>query len=450
MSSSPPVKRVRNETCKNKIFLVSGARLYLQSEFADVHFMCNSSNDFALTRIPAHKNLLAVASDVFKIMFYGSLREEGDIWINDASAPVFEEFLQFFYLDEVELTMEHIGGVIHLGHKYNVIECLDVCKQFLLDHLTDENACVVLRLAVLYDITELIQMCEKRISVNTEAVFESTSFLTCDRTVLAHILTLDLLSCSESDVFEACISWVKASSKQNVLTRKTVQDFLGDLFYEIRFASMTLEEFAVLYTSNGCLFSPAEYIDLNQMMILQSYQPTIFNRNMRQVKWNEDDVLKCDRKVDTIKRFGLWLKETETISFSTNEPILLGRLICARISAYRSGSHQDLKSNLPVEVKIVESPNVSSSRSCRLLSSFKISLPSKKETEVALPKTVLIRPGFLYQIHLMLTPECHCFEIVNLHTNVVFGPGIDIQFDDDRMYKNQAVGLVTGLQFNRI
>lgn len=59
----------------------------------------------------AHKNLLANTSDVFDAMFYGDLKETGDISIVDASDAAFEEFLQYFYQCKVKLTAKNIAEV---------------------------------------------------------------------------------------------------------------------------------------------------------------------------------------------------------------------------------------------------------------------------------------------------------------------------------------------------
>lgn len=81
----------------NHILLDCGKKMYLDSDIADVYFVCDSE-DGGFKRIPAHKSVLAAASKVFKVMFYGELKEEGDIKVCNVTAAAFEEFLQFFYL----------------------------------------------------------------------------------------------------------------------------------------------------------------------------------------------------------------------------------------------------------------------------------------------------------------------------------------------------------------
>lgn len=73
-----------------EVYSKIGQKLYLISENADVVFIVENEC------IPAHKIILAAASDVFKPIFYGSLKEQDDIRIVGATVSAFKEFLSFF------------------------------------------------------------------------------------------------------------------------------------------------------------------------------------------------------------------------------------------------------------------------------------------------------------------------------------------------------------------
>lgn len=240
-----PAKKPQSKTFHHQ-YLKNGTKLYLNTKTADVHFKFDADgDDGAGKRIPAHKNLLAAESDVFEAMFYGGLKENGDIQVIDASDAAFMEFLQYFYLSKFNLTAKHVVDVLHLGHKYNVAQCIDDCMTFLVETMDNENVCTILQRAVLYDQTELLKMCEKHIIINTAAVFQSANFLECDQKILAHILKMNLFSCSEVEVFQACMAWIKAKSKQTISINKAMdKKYLGNLYNEIRFASMTIDIYA--------------------------------------------------------------------------------------------------------------------------------------------------------------------------------------------------------------
>lgn len=431
----------------------SGKKLYLDPETADVYFVFCSDDD-SCTRVPAHKNLLAATSDVFKAMFYGSLKEEGDVHVKDVTAAAFEEFLQFFYLNTIKMSAENVAGVMYLGHMYNVAECFKRCVQFVMNTLTDDNVCTGLGLAIRYDQTELIRNCEKRILISTDVVFESASFLDCDKQVLKHILKMDSLSCSEAKVFEACMSWVKSVSKEDVLDKEIVRSHLGGLFYDIRFASMTVEEFAILANMHKSLFTSNEYIDIVQMIAIPDFQPQIFSKKPRQMEWNGDDAIICNRCVSVASTAGSYnLLLTEITTFSTTQPVLLGSFECAKLCIYRDKKHCDLRANIPIEVHINEvfdlkreTKNIS-----KILCKQNATIGSESDTTITLNKPILIRPGFFYEIRVAQFPDVHCIYKRELKKEVQIDDDISIKFYHDRSGDNRiTIGLINSMSFNRV
>lgn len=302
----------------------STEHLYLAEKFVDVHFLFVSDDGTTLNSIPAHRNLLAADSDVFERMFYGDLKENGDVTIVDATDAAFVEFLQFFYLSDVKLTAEHLASVMYLGHKYNVKKCVSGCVKLLRDDLTNENVCSILPLIDFDEQQELMKICEKRILMNTAEVFASAGFLECSKEALAHILKMNLLPCSEVDIFEACMAWVKAKSQQQVLTKAVVETYLGDLYREIRFASMTIEEFCALKIKYDAVLS-SDFEDIIRLIARIDIHSEKFNTFPRQVLWNTDAALTCDRKSYNTMARRYTLDNEEKTTFTTNEPIVLGK-----------------------------------------------------------------------------------------------------------------------------
>ncbi|KAG4079069.1 hypothetical protein HA402_001724 [Bradysia odoriphaga] len=247
-----------------RTLLEIGKKLYLDAVTADVFFV-TPTDDGSSKRIPAHKALLAATSDVFHTMFFGQLQEIGDVKVEDTTAAIFEEFLQFFYVETVTLTMDNVAGVIYLGHKYNVIDCFNSG----------------LEVALLYDLADLKKKCEAKISKVTDAVLKSASFLQCDKRALNHILNMDVLSCTEKFLFKACMRWVQHCCTTNILSRDIVRNCLGDAFYDIRFASMKFEELADIVNEFGHLFTGTESKELIQLVALPNYKAATFTTKLR-------------------------------------------------------------------------------------------------------------------------------------------------------------------------
>ncbi|XP_055301660.1 uncharacterized protein LOC129568119 [Sitodiplosis mosellana] len=443
-----------NSDYPSQLFSAIGRKLYLNSELADVHFVFGPNDHYE--RVPVNKAHLMAASDVFATMFNGSWKEKDEVEIADTSAAAFKEFLQFFYFGQVKLTMENVGAVMNLGEMYNVAECLAVCSKFLKNNLNEENVCRHYRLAILFNQHKLKQSCETIIGFNTNSVFNSTDFLACDRTVLAEILELDWLSCTEVELFEACMSWVRASSKKDVLSKSLMRAHLGDLFHEIRFGSMSFQEFSSLIPSYGQLFNASEYGTIIQMIADDDFEGTSFNGN--RVKrfdsdpWNEEDVIICNRLLMNYKSIKpYFLKNLETTKFSTNEPLLLKDFAMARISKHRNGKYNNCE-DVPTEFTIIEVSGSGDSRKEVEKYNGKANLESATSTYVGILKPILIKPGFMYEIRLKQNPPENCSIGVRLKSMVQMMDGITIQFHDDPLVRGDisSTGLVYGIDFYRI
>lgn len=176
-----------------------------QNMLTDVRFVFESEG--RTQEVPAHKLILALASPVFEAMFFGDFveKDKQTVDMKDAAADAFKEFLQFFYLPEVTLTMENIEEVSRLADKYDMMECVNTCATFLIDQLTTENMCWGYQLALALKNDPLKQFCEKEIGIFAAEVLKSDAFLRCSREVLGNILRMEKLLCEEIDVFDACL-----------------------------------------------------------------------------------------------------------------------------------------------------------------------------------------------------------------------------------------------------
>lgn len=245
-----------NKKIANNLF----AKIFNQKT-VDVHFVFECDGE----RIPTHKSLLAAASPVFHAMFYGQLKEQGDIKIVDISSTAFKEFLQFFYEKPAKLTMQNIVEILNYINKYEVIECMSICEKFLQSHLTPSNVCWNVHLVQLYNLKHLQRDCEIKVCEMSSEVFGSNSFVNCDRLALKSILQLPTFTCDESVVFDACIKWAQIKCIEQRIDEKAgknLRDQLGDCFMLIRYMEMSMEEFIARLTSYKGMFTATELEDI--------------------------------------------------------------------------------------------------------------------------------------------------------------------------------------------
>lgn len=141
---------------QNKTAVQNFSAFYQCEDTADMYFVFpklkkeRKSDDKMVpeTRIPAHKIILAANSSVFHRMFYGEMKETGDIAIIDATPYVFGVFLQYFYLEQMNLTIDKVGEVLYLADKYDVSGCSTKCSAFLKEILNTDNMCWGYELAI--------------------------------------------------------------------------------------------------------------------------------------------------------------------------------------------------------------------------------------------------------------------------------------------------------------
>lgn len=433
---------------------------YLDSSTADVHFSFDLvGNHSSSTRLGAHKTLLAINSDVFKAMFYGELKEKGDIRMIDASNVAFEKFLQFFYLNEVELSFEYIADVMNLGHKYMVTNCIDIGIQFLKDCHTADNILFVLSLAMLYGHSELVKLCEQFIILNTIAVLNSAGFLECNRPILTYILNKNLFICSEIELFESCMAWVKAKS-YGVLSKETVDEHLGKLFYEFRFGSMTIQKFCNLAKKYDTVLSN-DFKAITELIVLPQLQHDKFRTCPRKINWNEAGAIAVH---GDLYRIGDLIKATcfEWIKFTANKPLLLTGFMCSRLESLttitdaddedddsHSSNRVNISSSISVQVKIREALQVDFRNNRDLLkTSAKLQHDS---THVSLPRSILIKPGLVYQISIRYPYE-YTYYSKEIQKTVQLPSDTTIEFHGNRTTNQgeKIVGLFSAIEFIQI
>lgn len=431
----------------NQTFTNATTKLYLSRKAADVHFVFKSGE-----RIPAHKNLLIAASEVFNTMFYGSMPEKGDVKIVDVSADAFKEFLQFFYLNKVQLTRENIGDVMDLGNRYNVPGCLELCEQFTERILTIDNICQIYGLSIIYDRKRLKYLCEGEIAFNSTMVFESAGFLECNRTMLGLILKIDRMRCTESVVFKACMLWTKAVSKQENLTRETVEEHLGELFYQIRFRSMTTDEFSDLLSTYADIFSLEMREEITQIMKTGKCKTNLFNRNRRRwfFEWNENAVVTCSR---------FWYNSLQAHSignvsitkFTINKALLLGAFRTAYIHKDNDqlAFNEDVSAEVTISTAANQTEDETSSR-CILLKD-KVQLDKFRRPTIFLSKPILIHSGVEYEIRLDIESSVWIYlQLERYDEKVKLESEIIVQFHRGSTSKNDGKDIIHELDFNLI
>lgn len=245
----------------------------------DVIFMVDSE------KIRAHQCVLSAFSPKYEAQFYG-IHPEMEILVDDVTSGAFKEFLQFFYLEEVILKTENIEAVLNLAKQSLVDDFVGECIRFLVDSMTVENLCWCYRLAIVHDLKQLNDLCESKID---SKLFASDDFINCEHDLLMRILKLDLIYCKETVIFEACIAWARAACEQKNIVADNMRNLrteLGEGLGEVRFRSMSIEEFATLHRTYEGFFTGDESVEIMYMIgKVEGFISERFNQKPRKTKY---------------------------------------------------------------------------------------------------------------------------------------------------------------------
>ncbi|XP_031640963.1 BTB/POZ domain-containing protein 6-B-like [Contarinia nasturtii] len=446
--------QLRDKACTN---------LYLDTQTSDVNFViCETiekdifktkadelkakpatTDKKVIEEIPAHKIIMAAASEVFEKMFYGKMKEKGNVEIVDSSPEAFKLFLQCFYFIEVQFTKEYIPEVMYLADKYVTTECMNSCVSFLKDTLTSEDICWGYRLAVLYKQSELKLFCEHHIALNSVQVFGSDDFLHCDRSVLTHILKNDLMPCEETILFDSCLAWAKTVCKEKGLDAEKSQNLraqLGDCLHLIRLGTFSMEEFTKRTLTYYDLFTVIEWADIVHSLTIKEYVPRHFSREKR-FWWNASKMWKCARTATNSAAYYIE-KSCEIMHVTTNKNILLGGFYGVAL-AHRNGIsfHKD------ANITITEIPGTSFDRKTgKMVFSGTMNFVNGTIPYVKLPIAIHIKRCNTYEFRLDMPNFNDCYVSYEYNKKVAGSSDLSIEFTFDEGRGR----LITCLEINSI
>ncbi len=237
-----------------KTVLERSRHMFNNPFMSDVKFSCEGSDK----KFFAHKYVLATSSTVFYAMFYGELAEKNSVvHLSDTNEDILEEFLRFLYTDECNLSTDNAFFVMYLARKYIVPSLAEKCTEFLTANLAAENVFILLRQAVQFVEEEFVKKCWDWIDLKTADVVASDAFGDIHQATLAKLLKRESLSVKELDLFKAVLKWSEAECSRKGIesNSKNKRAVIGNAIYQIRFGSMTPQEFAENASQSGILTS---------------------------------------------------------------------------------------------------------------------------------------------------------------------------------------------------
>ncbi|XP_071083989.1 BTB/POZ domain-containing protein 6-like [Haliotis cracherodii] len=190
--------------------------------------------------IRAHRYVLTSRSCVFDAMLCGPLAEKDEIKIPDVEEDIFSEMLVYLYTDDATVTPWNVIGLLHLATKYTVGGLETLCRTYLEECLSPENACLILELAHWFDEEDLYDQAFKLVLEHGDTYFATESFKNLCRARFEKVMKSADLIAQPENAFKAAIAWAEAECgrKGSRITPKNLRSILGETVYGIPFISM--------------------------------------------------------------------------------------------------------------------------------------------------------------------------------------------------------------------
>ncbi|KAM9271092.1 kelch-like protein 13 [Morus bassanus] len=206
---------------------------------------------------PAHKIVLASASNYCKILFVGNLTRAGspdsNVQLKAVSAAGLRNVLNFIYSNKLDLSLQNIEETFKAAETLLVREVLKLCFHFLEGCLNCENCMDVLNIAKKLGPVELRQKAMCYIGQHYKQILVDPQCLKdLDLGTLCEILdSTDSEGRSELELFRAAVSWLQHD-------RTRLKD-AADILRRIRFPLIPLrdlqryvQEMPLMRLDSGC------------------------------------------------------------------------------------------------------------------------------------------------------------------------------------------------------
>ncbi|NXN96966.1 KEAP1 protein, partial [Rhinopomastus cyanomelas] len=187
-------------------------QLRLQRQLCDVTLRVRYGRDGPPADLPAHRVVLAACSPVFRAMFTSGLRERAMelVPIEGVHPRVMERLVEFAYTASIAVGERCVLAVMNGAVMYQMDSVVRACAHFLAQQLHPSNAIGIANFAEQIGCHELHQKAREYIYMNFGEVSKQEEFFNLSHCQLATLISRDELNVRcESEVFHACINWVK-------------------------------------------------------------------------------------------------------------------------------------------------------------------------------------------------------------------------------------------------
>nr|CAB3259924.1 kelch-like protein 21 [Phallusia mammillata] len=170
------------------------------------------------TKIPCHRIVLAAASDYFRSMFGGTMKESftNTVTIHDVEPSTMECLVDFCYTGSVVVTEDNVTDLLKASDVFQFPTVRESCCEFLGKKLHPSNCISIHNYAESHSCTQLVKTALTFIASNIVEVTEYPEFLTLGYDIMRQIMSHSEVNVDkEENVYEILLYWLR----DNISTR---------------------------------------------------------------------------------------------------------------------------------------------------------------------------------------------------------------------------------------
>uniref|UniRef100_UPI003AAE8626 kelch-like protein 9 n=1 Tax=Centroberyx gerrardi TaxID=166262 RepID=UPI003AAE8626 len=160
---------------------------------------------------PVHRVIMASASDYFKAMFTGGMREQEmrEIKLHGVTKTGLKNIIDFIYTSRVSLNMANLQDTLEAANFLQVLPVLGFCNKLLSSEITIDNCVEVERIAADLLLEDVQVNIGEFVSQNLSSLVQSDRYLQLSETSLANALASNSLKgFSEMELYHITRAWL--------------------------------------------------------------------------------------------------------------------------------------------------------------------------------------------------------------------------------------------------
>ncbi|XP_046346952.2 BTB/POZ domain-containing protein 6-like [Haliotis rufescens] len=295
-------------------------RMFSDEDSCDVTFQVGSTSHV----IKAHRYVLISRSCVFHAMLSGPRMKKSDISVPEIEYHHFKQFLIYLYTDHTKVDVDNATALLYASRKYAINTLESCCLEFLDEHLSADNACIILKSANRFGQSEFYQKALALVKGEGERSLQSPDFLALGQMLVDQIVESDDLVAREHVVFNAVNSWAEAECRRKgrEATPDAKRSLLGGTLMKVRFPHLE-HAFLREEVKNSGLLTDSERLKIFDYTANSIIDPKPFNAKPR-ARYHKTPIHYVKRLTSMYKGYSWkYSGKHDAISFYTNRRVML-------------------------------------------------------------------------------------------------------------------------------